>query len=138
MVSQYIHVRCEEYSLLLDIRWVDEVIKTVGSEFGGNTIEWRGQNMPFMDLTEILMGHPVQNNRHCIILKSSNDKKERYLGIGVGQVANIETIKDEEFEELPHLDFPFNDYFDKAYIPKEGGKCIYRLKNLVQLKQDSP
>jgi chemotaxis signal transduction protein len=134
MLNQYVHVRCEEYSLLIDIRWVEEVINTTQYNSSNIEIEWRQHKMPFMDLTEILMGHAVKNNRHCIILKDS-DEGNAFLGVGVGQVANIETIKDEEFEDLPSLDFPFNDYFDKAYIPKTGGKCIYRLKNLVQLKK---
>lgn len=133
MANQYINVSCEDYSLLLDIQWVEEVINTTEYASAQTAIEWRNKKMPYIDLTQILMGYAVQNNRHCIILKN-NEADENYLAVGVGQVANIETIKDEEFAELPHLDFPFNDYFDKAYIPKTGGKCIYRLKNLVKLK----
>lgn len=133
MSNQYIHVRCEEYSLLIDIGWVEEVINTTQYNGAQAAIAWRNRTMPFIDLTRILMGYAVQNNRHCIILKDSTES-DAFLGMGVGQVANIETIKDEEFEDLPSLDFPFNDYFDKAYIPKTGGKCIYRLKNLVKLK----
>lgn len=132
MASQYIHVFCEEYSLLLDIRWVEEVINTAGS--CQDAVDWRGRMLPYMDLTRILMGHAVENNRHCIILKSDGAGNDM-VGLGVGQVANIESIKDEDFRDLPHLDFPFNEYFDKAYIPKAGGKCIYRLKNLVHVKQ---
>jgi hypothetical protein len=134
MSNQYIHVRCEEYSLLIDIRWVEEVINTVSYNDGQAQIEWRNRKMPFMDLTQVLMDHKVRNNKHCIILKDK-EAGEEFLGVGVGQVANIETIKEDDFAELPHLDFPFNDYFDKAYIPKDGGKCIYRLKNLVHLKK---
>lgn len=132
MANKYIHVRCAEYSLLVDIRWVKEVINAVSDI--DKYIDWRGKAINFLDLTYILMGHKVQKNKHCIILKD-NEQGTHYLGLGVGQVLNIETIKNEEFADLPHLDFPFNGYFDKVYISRNDNKCIYRLKNLAILQQ---
>ena len=130
MLNKYIHVQCEEFSLLLDIRWVEEVINITASFVNdSHEVEWRGNKLPFIDLTRILMGHQSRNNKHCIILKDGNEHK----AVGVGQVANIQSIKEDEFEDLPNLDFPFNDYFDKAYMKHSDKKCIYRLRNLVRL-----
>jgi hypothetical protein len=72
MSNQYIHVRCEDYSLLIDISWVEEVINTTQYNGSQTDIEWRNHKMPLIDLTEILMGYAVQNNKHCIILKDSD------------------------------------------------------------------
>lgn len=132
MLNKYIHVQCDEYSLLIDIRWVEEVINITTSieTEAGLELKWRGNRVSFIDLTKILMGHKPKNNKHCIIIKD-NDK---YLGVGVGQVANIQSIKDDDFEDLPNLDFPFNDYFDKAYMKDSGKQCVYRLRNLVKVK----
>ncbi len=130
MLNKYIHVQCDEYSLLIDIRWVEEVINITKNIEQDSELDWRGQKLPFIDLTQILMGHKPKNNKHCIIIKDNN----KYIAVGVGQVANIQSIKDDDFEDLPNLDFPFNDYFDKAYMKDSGKQCVYRLRNLVQVK----
>jgi len=134
MANKYIHVRCEEYSLLIDIRWVKEVINTVESANNQEMTQWRDKKIHFLDLTQILMGHKLQNNRHCIILTAKEGGSD-FRALGVGHVLNIQSIKDEEFLELPSLDFAFNDYFDKVFISKKDKKCIYRLKNLAMLQQ---
>lgn len=130
MANKYIHVQCDEYSLLIDIRWVEEVINIIKNTELNIEISWRNKKIPFMDLTKILMGHKSKKNKHCIILKEGS----LYKGVGVGQVANIQSIKDEDFDDLPNLDFPFNEYFDKVYMRGSSKQCIYRLRNLAQEK----
>lgn len=131
-MNQYINVSCDEYSLLVDVRWVEEVIDSAKDNIVDNTVAWRGQPLTYIDLTDILMGHAVKQNRHCLILTYTKEGRIQYLAVGVGEVSNIEVIKEEHFEELPNLDFPFNDYFDKAYVEKGSNKCIYRLRNLAK------
>lgn len=131
IIDQYINVSCEEYSLLVNIDWIEEVVDAIKEEINGDKLLWRGENLQYMDLTSVLIGHAAKINRHCLILKN-NDAENSFLAVGVGEVSNIEVIKDEEFEELPAMDFPFNDYFDRAYIEKRTNRCIYRLRNLAQ------
>lgn len=132
MVRKYIHIQCEEYALLTDIEHVEQVVNEDAVMTDGKTFVWQKKKLPYLDLTAILMGTQGKN-RHCIIMKDTA-AGEQYLAVGVGQVSNIQTIKDEEFEDLPSLDFPFNDYFDKAYISKKDKRCIYRLKSLFAIE----
>ncbi len=137
--NRYVHIQCDRFALLLDIRWVEEVIDArhdlhqVTDDDGSpvDEILWRGIEIPFLDLTGILLGRGSAQNRHCIITRDG----DTVVALGVGQVAQIQAIREEDFEDLPSLDFPFNDYFDKAYMKHKGKHCIYRLRNLVKLWQ---
>ncbi len=82
------------------------------------------------------MGYRSIQNKHCLIIKDC-ENKDHFIAVGVGEVANIEGIAEQDFEDLPNLDFPFNEYFDKAYIKDSKSKCTYRLKNLAFLEQNN-
>lgn len=132
MAGQYIHIQCDEYALLTDIAHIEQVITATDRDHKAREIEWQGRMLPCMDLTEVLTGHKRAGNRHCIIMKDQ-EQGERFMAVEVGRVSNIQRIDEDEFEELPNLDFPFNNYFDKAYIDKKDKHCIYRLRNLFDV-----
>lgn len=128
MLNKYAHIQCDEFALVLDIRWVEEVVKLPADAGVESDIVWRGGKVPYLNLNRILAGSRSENSRHCIITRDGDN----YLALGVGQVDNIQTIGDNDFDDLPSLDFPFNEYFDKAYMRHQGKKCIYRLRNLAK------
>ena len=133
MSQKYIHIQCEDYALLTDIRHIEQVVNAADSGNGDMPadITWQDKTIPCLDLTRILTGGKRKPNRHCIIMKD-REQGQRFLAVAVGQVSNIESIAESDFEELPNLDFPFNNYFNKAYIDKKDKRCIYRLKNLLE------
>lgn len=130
MSSQYLHIQCEAYALLTDIDGVEQVVSgewTAGTE----NITWNGNVIRCMDLTRTLTGKLFQGSRHCIIVK--NSKGAQRLAVLCGRVNNVQMIADDEFDELPNLDFPFNRYFDKVYIHPSDKRCIYRLRSLFDI-----
>lgn len=127
MSNQYLHILCEDYSLLTDIEHVEQVIS--GEWQGENhTIEWQGMQLRSINLLHQLTGDKRLLSRHCIIM-SVPDSSEK-VGVLVGRVNNVQVIQENEFADLPNLDFLFNDYFDKVYIQKADNHCVYRLKRL--------
>ena len=124
MSSQYLQVFCDQFTLLVNTDYIEEV--TGGLSCNENhQVDWRDKELPYVDLSEILTGKNIEN-RDCLVLAQS-DSKDSFMAVGVGQVANIEAIDDEEFEAMPNLDFPYNEYFDRAYIVPGQQQCVYRL-----------
>ena len=50
--------------------------------------------------------------------------QSEYIAVGIGAVDNIEAIQESDFETIPSLDFPYNDYFDKAYLSPKTNKIF--------------
>ena len=59
-VSQYIHIQCDAYALLLNTEYIEEVVggavaaENCTSDTGLKTLEWRDLHLPIIDLSEIL------------------------------------------------------------------------------------
>lgn len=130
MASHYLHIQCDSYALLSNVADVEQVIS--GSWAQAATVRWQEQDLPCINLLALLTGEENCESRHCIVMKSPHNHAT--IAVLVGRVNNVEIIADQEFEDLPNLDFPFNDYFDKVYLRKTDKRCIYRLKNLSALE----
>lgn len=126
-MNQYLQVHCDKFALLVETGVIEEVISM--DDINLDDIRWREMSLPYIDLTELLSGETSKNNRDCLIFKGQESGVEQqYYAIAVGGVSNIESIKEQDFAEIPCLDFNYNQYFDKAYIHPESRQCIYRLK----------
>lgn len=142
-VSQYIHIQCDAYALLLNTEYIEEVVggavaaENCTSDTGLKTLEWRDLHLPIIDLSEILLAQYSKNSRDCLILSytmESPSQQQSFIAVSVGEVANIEAIDEKDFANIPHLAFPYNDYFDKAYIHPDTQQCIYRLRGSALIK----
>lgn len=130
MSNQYLHILCENYSLLADIQHVEQVIS--GEWQSADTeLDWQGETLACINLLHLFTGDHKLLSRHCIIMQEPNSQNR--IAVLVGRVSNVQVIQESEFEDLPNLDFPFNDYFDKVYIQKTDKRCIYRLKSLFAI-----
>lgn len=125
-MSQYLHVQCLEYALLLDTECVEQVvaIDTDGDEL--ESIQWRDRDLDIVDLTVLFNGKKLQANQHYLIIRDTD--KDSALAVSVGQVLNVESIAEQNFCNIPQLSFNVQDYFDKAYIHPQTKQCVYRLK----------
>jgi hypothetical protein len=130
MQRQYLHIQCEDYSLLA---LADDVERVVAGHWQGELTELQieQENYPCMNLLLRLTANQQSLSRHCIIFQQA-DSVQR-LAVLVGRVHNVEAIDEDDFDDLPNLDFPFNDYFDKVYLQPTDKRCIYRLKPLFFL-----
>lgn len=126
MSGQYLHVSCKDFSLLVDTAQVEEV--SAFNEDDSNAV-WRGEVLPLLDLSALLLGEAAHKNRDCLILKYTQGDAVSYFAAAVGGVSSIENIAEGEFSAIPQLAFPYNDYFDKAYIHPQTSQCIYRLRS---------
>lgn len=130
MANQYLHILCENYSLLTDIQHVEQVIS--GQWNSEQTqLTWQGKTLACVNLLHLFTGNAALLSRHCIIMKKPDS--DETTAVLVGRVTNVQVIQESEFDDLPNLDFPFNDYFDKVYIQKTDKRCIYRLKSLFAI-----
>lgn len=128
-ISQYLHVQCDAFALLINSEHVEEVIGSGGSVEGKNTLTWRELQLPVVDLNEILDRHRnVKQHRDWLIIRHTKNDADEFLAVAVGGVKNIEAIEDKAFAKIPNLAFPYNDYFDRAYIHPQTQQCIYRLR----------
>lgn len=130
MRGNYLHIQCDAYALLSDVKHVEQV---VSGQWTGNQTEllWKEQTIPCVNLLALLTGDERQDSRHCIVMK--NPENHATIAVLVGRVNNVEMIADQDFDDLPNLDFPFNNYFDKVFVHKTDKRCIYRLKNIAGL-----
>lgn len=142
-VSQYLHIQCDAYALLLNTEHIEEVVggalDAVGKVSNAETsmLQWRHLHLPIIDLSEILLAKPSKNSNDCLVLSYVKDKaleQQSFVAVAVGKVSNIEAIDEKEFANIPNLAFPYNDYFDKAYIHPETQQCIYRLRGSALVK----
>lgn len=131
MRGNYLHIQCDAYALLSDVQHVEQVLS---GHWAGDQQQllWNEQNIRCINLLALLTGDQHCESRHCIIMK--NPANHATMAVLVGRVNNVEVIADQDFDDLPNLDFPFNNYFDKVYIRKTDKRCIYRLKNIAGLE----
>ena len=113
MENSYLHIRCNDFALLMATDSIIEIIKLSQSN-NGSTILWREEFIDCFNLSEILLpDNPSSDNINALIIKNTYDE---YIAIAVESVSSIETINEQLFQDIPSLNFQLNQYFDKAYI----------------------
>ncbi len=138
-MTQFLHVQCQQFGLLVEVGRIHEVIgrNGAGAETGADdqaakdTLTWRGEPVPVLNLTAELTGDGNATISDFLVL--SGDDEALLAAVGVSKVVNIESLDENDFSDIPFLDFPFNDYFDKAYVRPATQECIYRLKDITSL-----
>lgn len=126
-MGQYLHLSCEDYALLTDVQSVQQVIAGQWQGEQAN-IAWQGVDMASINLLHRLTGNGQAISQHGIIMQSAENKPFVVL---VGRVNDVQLIDEADFVDLPSLDFPFNEYFDKVYLQPTDKRCIYTFKKFV-------
>ncbi|CAA0081156.1 Uncharacterised protein [BD1-7 clade bacterium] len=134
-LQQFLHVQCQQFDLLVPVSQIHEVVGSAaaGTQADQHTLRWRDETLPVMNLTAQLTGQADQQVGDYLILSGAEGNHN--VAVGVSQVVNIESLAEDAFSEIPQLDFPFNDYFDKAYVHPQRQQCIYRLKDMTLLAE---
>ncbi|NRB38402.1 MAG: chemotaxis protein CheW [Pseudomonadales bacterium] len=129
-IQQYIHIKCEAYALLINTNFVEEVVGVDEQQKNAEVFVWRERNLVCIDLCQILLGHANTQKRDYLIVKfkRSDQDENVYMAMAVSAVNDIEPLSEQDFSDIPQMDFPANDYFDKAYIHPESAQCVYRIR----------
>lgn len=125
MSNSYLHIRCQDFAILLVTDRIIEIIK-LGENNNGSAILWREEFISCYNLSHILLPDQSQLiNNNALIIKNEFDE---YVGIAVESVSSIEAIEEQLFQKIPSLNLQLKQYFDKVYIHPVHKQCIYRLK----------
>lgn len=125
-MSQYLHVQCLEYALLLNTESVEQVVAIDNDGDQLEVVSWGGGDLKVIDLTTLFNGKKLQANQHYLIVRDIENNAA--LAVSVGKVLNVESIAEGNFSNIPQLSFSVQEYFDKAYIHPTTKQCVYRLK----------
>lgn len=130
-MSQYLHVRCGPYGLLLALRHVVEVGDAAGG--GGAWRAWRGHNLRVTDLCARL-GVAATPRRQQVV---AGDDGDRQL-LEVDHVEGLREFDEASFAALDGFSAPLARLADAVVRDPLTGGCLLRLRHPVAVEGEPP
>lgn len=132
-MSQYLHVRCGPYGILLDLRHVVEVGDAGTVVDGTGWRAWRERNLRVTDLCAHL-GLAAASRRQQVVVSDTD-------GFSIIDVEHVEGLR--EFAEacflpLDGLGAALERLADAVVPGSQAGGCLLRLRHPVDAREGKP
>lgn len=131
-MSLFLHLRCGDSGLLLDIDCVEEVgLASADRDDGQGLRRWREGMLPFFQLGTVL-GFSGKGEHQLVI----NDDGQRCI-IEVDAVLDLRPVTVGEWRRFSAVTPQASRFFDAA-LPLEDGRCLLRLRRPLAWLQCTP